>query len=234
MALYIDNLDRFKDYLITIKCGAANSGIREIQGVILDDSFTLENSAEFSNADVRMGSDVAMGALTKLSEKLAGGVLSSTIKKKFNSVIQSAEDWQGGSSLEFSVNFNVFRNSKGQVSSTKSFKEFYSNLVKLTQAKNGSGDGVFAPQISHYDSFTEGEFSDKLKGIIKAKENNMFTVTIGKWFKARRLMPVSTNMVLSTYTDTTKQPIFATVTIRFKSYRILTSGEWGSIIKEPR
>jgi hypothetical protein len=57
MALYIDNLERFKDYLVTISCGNKNSTIDPIQGILLDEDMTLNMSAKFNESDSAMASN---------------------------------------------------------------------------------------------------------------------------------------------------------------------------------
>ncbi|BCG50073.1 hypothetical protein [Ralstonia phage RP13] len=223
--LYIDNLDRYKDYLVTIVCGNKESGITDIQGILTDEHFNLPTRAEFANSDTSMLVDAVKGAAGAVAGK-AGGVAKSLVDKKFNTLIQSARDWQSGSGIDFSVNFTVFKSSKSGVSNTPSFKDFNANLVKLTQSKTTD---VNLPQQSHYDSFV-----DRLTDIqqITAKEANLFTVNIGNWFQCSKLIPTSATMQLSTYVDTSGSPIFAQVTIAFESYRNLSSSEWAEILRK--
>jgi hypothetical protein len=224
--LYVDNLGAaYPNFLVSIVCGNSSSGITEIQGILTDEEFDLDNDADLEDADVSM-----LGNFIKGGAEAAGNAVSrvvgSALAKKFNSMIQSSKDWNGGSKLSFSVSFNVFRGAKGSISGTPSFNAFYSNLVKLTQSAE---DNPVLPQKSFYDSI-----QDRLTDVnqIAAKESNLFTCTIGSWFKARILIPTKTSMKLSTYTDTTGSPIFAKVTISFESYRVLSASEWAAIITD--
>lgn len=234
MALYIDNLDRFKNNLVIIKCGNSESGIEDITGVMLDEEVDLGTKSEFTDSDVTMGVDALRSFASKMAENVGLDAVSAGIKKKYNSIIQSAEDWQSGSAFEFSVRFNVFKNGKKGVGNCLSYRDFYSNLVKLTQPKPATTNdwSKYSPQLSHYDSLIsafdgKGSFHE----VVKKKEDRLFTVLIGKWFECRLLQPTNFSFKLSSYTDTSGSPIYAEVSISFKTYRILDSKEWSSIIK---
>lgn len=241
MGLYIENLDNYDDYKVVISCGHKSTNpedaIDDIVGINLAESFSINMDAgSFNNTDSFAGisSDAIGGALSGVAKSLHLGSIGENLAKKYNTVLQSASEWQGGSKFKFSVSFNVFKSLQDGVGKTTTFSKLSKNLAKFTQARL-IDDIKLGPQLSYYDSILDqGEvgIARLLAGDTSKKEANLFTVAIGNWFVCSMLQPHTVEMKLSSYVDTTGTPIYATVTIGFETYRVLTAKEWGNIIRE--
>lgn len=243
MGLYIEDLAaRFPNQLVTIFCGVSEgqSGIKPMEGILLEDSMDFSLSAEFVDGVGATLSNNLISAGTEVIGKYVGKSAGEAVAK-LNTLMQTAQDWQGGSKFAFSVSFNVFKTKKDAVGQSSSFKSLFTNLARMTQSKPQASASL--PQVSHYDSLitfnenseTLGEMAydiaKRVVGNADAKEKNLFTVTIGKWFKCSKLIVKSTGMKLSTFTDLNGSPIYTTVTISFETYRVLNSEEWSEIIR---
>lgn len=230
MPLYINNLDKYRDYIVVVHCGNSDSTISDIQGLIsgstnvkIDTRAELMSSA--ASSLVEFGKNMVEGALSK-----ASSALGSAFGENFQMIGQSAKDWQSGSKFAFDIGFNVFKSGLDGVGTTSSFKELNLNLAKMTQSK--PVDNIITDkQQSYYDyldTSNSEELQDRLMG---EKEANLFTVSIGNWFVCPGLIPISTSISYSPYVDLSGSPIYATVNISFETFRILTAEEWGNIIR---
>lgn len=224
MTLYVDSLDKYADFMVGIYPGRG-SGIETLSGVSIAPEVSLGSEAQMDAAIGSQAMGIAKGFLTGIAGKVSG-IAAEAVRKNFNSLNQSAISWQAGSPMTVSVSFTVFKRGALAAGTVESYNQLAKITSKMTQTKSDASNPIQEP--SYYDllAYNKAIASNDASSL----ESQLYTVTIGDWFRCPILMPTSQNITYSSYVDLEGAPVFATVSCSFITYRALTADEFAGVI----
>jgi len=230
MGLYIDNLERYSDYIVHVMPGkdGVSRGMSDLSGLILNDSMSLSLTADIQQAAGTDLENASKGGLKTAVGKIpvAGDYLSHKIDENFNSLVQTAQEWRGSTKFSFDIKFAVFLNGANKVGSTDTYADLLLSLAKYTQTRSSAVDPKQETFLYDYVEYNKAILLNDLASL----ESKLITVRIGKWFKCRYLLCSGISMELTTHVDNKGQPIYAIVSASFETYRALNAYEWASIL----
>lgn len=218
--LYLDDLGRYEDYIITIKTSVGN-----ITGIYTIDTLDFSSSALLSPPSATDAENFLKGLAAGAVSKVGGEFAAEKIRRS-GSVLSQSNGWQGGSPLLLSLNFSVFRRPSKGIGTVSSYSEVMDILSKLTQTVSNPRDPLQLP--GYYDpvAFNKAILLNDASEL----ESQLITVRIGRWFKCKYLLCNGVNFRFSSRVDDQHQPLFLTVGINFETYRPLTADELASVV----
>jgi len=234
MGIYVENLDKqYPDYIVLIQPGnkmdstatpygdyfQAVTGIIQTQSLVIGSSVNLvDNLGSFIPS-------VGQGVATGLASTI-GTMAEKSAKALFASLIQTGKEWGGTvAPFSFSLTYNVFYNSAapdgfGTPGITNNWGTYLFNLLKLTGISTKDATDTMLNYYTPRTAWNAIERALDYKGSHSADwENQLFIVSIGNWFRCRHLIPISSNLELSTSIGQDGQPLYGTVTVSFEYWR---------------